>query len=55
MQDQKDDFSQLMKFYGVNSIEELIKAQELHISRLQENAKRPTINQIMAQSPVRSA
>lgn len=51
--DDKEEFLQLMRFYGVSTMEELVRAQELHIQRLQ--ASRPPINQVLASSPVRSA
>lgn len=54
MTDIPEDFKQLMRFYGVDTVEELVRAQENHIVRLQEQAKRPSINQILASSPVRS-
>ena len=49
-----EDFKQLMSFYGVDTVEDLVRAQEKHIVRLQEQARRVPINQVLAQSPVRS-
>ena len=50
-----DEFKQLMKFYGVDSAAELIRAQERHILRLQESSSKKPMAQILAPSPVRSA
>lgn len=51
----ENEFDQLMRFYGVTTMEDLVRAQEKHILRLQAAAKRPDINQVLASSPVRSA
>ena len=51
----ENEFDQLMRFYGVQTLEDLVRAQEFHIRRLQESEKRPTINEVLAMSPVRSA
>ena len=50
-----DEFDVLMRFYGVDTIEDLVMAQELHIQRLQDAVSRKSINQVLASSPVRSA
>ena len=50
-----NEFDVLMRFYGVDTIEDLVRAQELHIQRLQDAVSRRTINQVLASSPVRIA
>lgn len=50
-----DEFDQIMKFYDVDSVAGLIRAQEDHILRLQESVARKPFTQIIASSPVRGA
>ena len=50
-----NEFDVLMRFYGVDTIEDLVRAQELHIQRLQDAVSRKSITQVLASSPVRSA
>ena len=50
-----DEFDQIMKFYDVDSVSGLIRAQEEHILRLQESAAKKSMTRITVSSPVRSA
>ena len=50
-----DEFDQIMKFYDVDSVSGLIRAQEGHILRLQESAAKKSMTRITVSSPVRSA
>lgn len=49
----ESEFDQLMRFYGVHTLEDLVRAQEMHIKRLQES--RPALSEVLAMSPARSA
>lgn len=49
------NFVQLMEFYGVDSIEKLVSAQELHIRRLQNDRSNKTLRQFLPSTLVRGA
>lgn len=51
----ENEFDQLMRFYGVSTLEDLVMAQEKHIARLQEANSRKSTAEVLASSPVRSA
>ena len=50
-----DEFDVLMRFYGVDTIDDLVRAQGQHIQLLQDAVSRKSITQVLASSPVRSA
>lgn len=53
--EQLDEFKQLLNFYDVDNLTDLIRAQEAHILRLQATVSRQPLNKVLSASPVRSA